>query len=200
MAYGNNESRSRVTGSSSMATVRKLSELEGCVLGLVKAAGPCTPYAIRQTFLQSPSAYWSGSAGAIYPLVARLEKRGLIRSQAHREGRRRSRRYSITGAGMRALFKWLGPPFPDWVVGIPADPLRTRLGFFEALPHKQQIEFLKHAEEQVRAQISEVEEDCAQRRANDDVYQYLVARGALRALVARLEWIREIASELDGAL
>jgi hypothetical protein len=36
---------------------RSLSELEGCVLGLVWAKGPCTPYTVRKVFQASRSAY-----------------------------------------------------------------------------------------------------------------------------------------------
>jgi DNA-binding PadR family transcriptional regulator len=56
-----------------------LTELEGSVLGMIGVKGPCTPYALRREFLDSPSQYWSASSGAVYPLVLRLEERGLIR-------------------------------------------------------------------------------------------------------------------------
>jgi DNA-binding PadR family transcriptional regulator len=59
-----------------------LSEMEGCVLALIWSGGPLMPYAIRQVFRKSPSPQWSGSAGSIYPLVDRLERRALIRSAA----------------------------------------------------------------------------------------------------------------------
>jgi hypothetical protein len=47
----------------------KLSEIEGCVLGLLAVDGPATPYAIRKVFLESPNPQWSGNAGTIYPLA-----------------------------------------------------------------------------------------------------------------------------------
>ncbi len=55
---------------------QRLSELEAVVLGLVWSDGPCTAYAVRRTVQASLSAQWSGSAGAVYPAVARLEQRG----------------------------------------------------------------------------------------------------------------------------
>ena len=90
-----------------MATSRALTELEGTVLGLVWARQPCTPYRVRREFTDSPSPYWSGSAGAIYPLMARLESAGLLRSAPHATGERGSRRYRLT-PGWTARARALG--------------------------------------------------------------------------------------------
>jgi DNA-binding PadR family transcriptional regulator len=43
------------------------------------------------------------SAGTLYPLLHRIEKRGLLRSEAKRAGSRSRRVYRITPAGRRAL-------------------------------------------------------------------------------------------------
>src|SRR6476659_7226575 len=56
-----------------------LTELEQCVLGVIWRDGPMTAYEIAALFTKSLSPYWSGSAGAIYPVVQRLRKRGLVR-------------------------------------------------------------------------------------------------------------------------
>ena len=113
---------------------RPLTELEGSVLGLVWARQPCTPYRVRREFTDSPSPHWSGSAGAIYPLMERLETAGLLRSVAHTTGARGSRLYRITPAGRRALERWVGPPVPDEVAGVPPDPIRMRIASMEVLP------------------------------------------------------------------
>jgi DNA-binding PadR family transcriptional regulator len=176
-----------------MAT-RKLTELEGCVLGLVWAKKNCTAYAIRKEFLDSPSPHWSGSAGSIYPLLERLEKWKLIRATAHADGRRNSKRYDLTPAGRRRLCAWMGPPLSNETVGVPADPLRTRMGFLGALPKAQQEVFLAEAEQGLHEQIRLVEEDCARHLPKDRV-NYLIGRGALAALKARLEWIQVLTGE-----
>jgi DNA-binding PadR family transcriptional regulator len=178
-----------------MPATRKLTELEGCVLGLIWAKAPCTAYTLRKEFLDSPSPHWSGSAGAIYPLVARLQKWRLIRSAPHAAGRRHSKRYGLTPAGMHRLYAWMGPPLSDETVGVPADPLRTRLGFLRALATAQQAVFLAEAERGIGGQIRRVEEDYAQRAAAGDAIGRLTARGALLALQARLAWIREVSRE-----
>ncbi|HZN05057.1 MAG TPA: helix-turn-helix transcriptional regulator, partial [Candidatus Polarisedimenticolia bacterium] len=92
---------------------RPLTELEGCVLGVLSTLGPCTAYVVRCHFLESPSPYWSGSAGSIYPLLKRLRGLGLVQERPREEGRRRSILLSLTAAGRTALAGWLLPPLPE---------------------------------------------------------------------------------------
>ena len=66
-------------------------ELEAAVLGVIWQQGPCTAYAIRREFQTSDSPRWSGSAGATYPLLRRLEKLELIKSTENRRGKRKQR-------------------------------------------------------------------------------------------------------------
>jgi DNA-binding PadR family transcriptional regulator len=167
-----------------------LTELEGCVLGIVWSRGPCTAYVARREFLDSPSPYWSGSAGAVYPLLARLEDRGLVRAQARRTGGRVSRHFVVTPRGRLMLERWLGPPLPDWILGVPMDPLRTRMSFLGALPPRRRALFLAEAERQVRRHLAAAREEQVRTRAGSDVFASLVSRGAVASLEARLAWLR----------
>jgi len=175
----------------------RLSELEGCVLGLVHQKGPVTAYAIRRTFLDSPSPHWSGSAGAIYPLIRRLTRSRLVRSASKAMGARRSRLYSITPEGRRALRRWLGPPVPSWVAAVPADALRTRVGFMAALPPAARRIFVDEARAMVAEHIRIVEEDCRRTRASGDLASWFVARGALGMLRSRADWLAEVSRALE---
>lgn len=174
------------------------SEMEGAVLGLIAQEGPCTAYAVRARFLASPSPQWSGSAGAIYPLVARLERRGLLSSRAQRTTRRRARLHSLTPAGRRLLRAWLAPPLPAWVAGVPPDPLRTRLGFFAFLSPGERRTFVREAYQRVEVQIRAVRQDLEEARQAGDPWRRLVARGALASLRARRAWLREAARAVGG--
>src|SRR5258708_30865053 len=113
---------------------RKLSEMEACVMALIWSNGSSPPYALREVFLKSPSPQWSGSAGAIYPLVKRLERGKLIRSSAHSIGRREGKLFALTAAGSRAVEKWLEPSVPDLVTGVPPAPLPTPILLLRLLP------------------------------------------------------------------
>jgi DNA-binding PadR family transcriptional regulator len=179
-----------------MSATRDLTELEGCVLGLFWQLGPCTAYAIRKEFLASPSPYWSGSAGAIYPLIERLDRQRLIRSTNEAAGRRKSRHYSLTLTGRKALRRWLGPPLADATLGIPPDPLRSRMRFLGALPKARKISLLREVEARLSGHLRQVEEDCDRYRRAGEPHACLMARGAVRMLQARLEWVREVIEEL----
>ena len=177
----------------------QLSEIEGCVLGLLSVDGPATPYSIRKTFLQSPNPQWSGSAGTIYPLIERLLRRTLIRSKLCLTGKRRGQRISVTASGLRALEQWLSVPIPDWVAGVPPDPLRTRVRFLSALSDTQQRVFLQNAHQRTQAHRLMVEADCERKRGKGGL-QYLMARGALLSMQSRSAFLQEVADALGFRL
>jgi DNA-binding PadR family transcriptional regulator len=176
---------------------RNLSELEVVILGLIGADGPCTAYAIRQTLKESLSPQWSGSAGAVYPAVTRLEERGLIRSREQVTGRRRSLALGLTQKGKRTLAGWLGSPVDSMILGVPADPLRTRLRFLKLLPLEAQIGFLNEAIEFIKFDQTRIQKDIRERTKSGDPYQVAMARGALHASRARQRMITELLTALS---
>lgn len=125
-----------------------LTELEGAVLASIARAGPCTPYVVKEAFRSSPSEFWSGSAGAIYPVVERLAQRGLIGGERDRGDRRGRRNYSITEEGRRALRLWLTDV--DRAATFGFDPLRTRLFFSDLLPAASLKSFVAAAERRLK--------------------------------------------------
>jgi DNA-binding PadR family transcriptional regulator len=175
-----------------MKAKRELTELEGCVLGEIWDKGPCTPYAIRQEFLRSLNPYWSGSAGAIYPLVRRLEQHGLVRSTDHTAGRKQSKRYVLTAAGKRELRRWLGPPLTEGTVGVPMDPLRNRLLYLQSLPADQQASFLKSAEEGLRLCLEQLKGVGVERAHQESSAHMLVLEGAIAMMQSRIEWLHAV--------
>jgi DNA-binding PadR family transcriptional regulator len=177
----------------------KLSEIEACVLALISVDGPATPYAIRRVFLDSPNPQWSGSAGTIYPLIERLLRRKLIRSRVCLTGKRRGYQISLTSAGSRALKLWFSLPIPDWVAGVPPDPLRTRVRFLGAISTKQRQAFLENAHQRTQAHLRAVEADCKRHRAKGG-FRYLMARGALLSMQSRCMFLQEVAEVLDVRL
>jgi len=174
----------------------RLSELEGATLGEIWTRGPCTAYAARQAFKQSPSPFWSGSAGAIYPLIGRLEKRGLLSSRRQEGDARGGRLYALTARGVEALREWLAPPLPGWAAGVPVDPLRTRLLFLGALDAPARAAFVAEARAALEIHIAAVRNDCRAAKAERGLFHYLGARGALAMLLARRRWLREVSKAL----
>jgi len=173
-----------------MPRSRPLTELEGTVMSVLKAHQPCTPYQVRRAFLDSPSPHWSGSAGAIYPLVVRLEQARLVRSEPHATGSRRSRLYRMTKAGLRALDRWMGPPIVDEVVGVPPDPLRARMAVLALYPPAHQRKYLREIERRLVEMIARARD--ADSALTGDRYSERMSRGATAMQETRLEWIRAL--------
>ena len=173
-----------------------LTELEGCTLGLIWAIGSCTAYAVRAEFLHSPSVHWSGSAGAIYPLIRRLRARGLVAARAARQGARRATEYSLTAKGESALKSWISGTLEPWVVAIPMDPLRVRLRFAGILSASDRRRLVSAAADAVRPQVDDAHAFIERHR--DDPAAYWLGRGALHAARARLAWLEEMLANLDS--
>ncbi len=132
-----------------------LTNLEGAAMAEIASRGAATSYAIAQVFARSPSEYWSGSAGAVYPLIKRLAVRGLLEPSAAAAGKRQRLDYQITGAGRAALEEWLLDA--QSAAGMGFDPLRTRLGHLHLVSPEQRREFL--------GQVRTISEEFARRPA-----------------------------------
>ncbi|MEO1135227.1 MAG: PadR family transcriptional regulator [Pseudomonadota bacterium] len=127
---------------------KPLTELEGTALAIMSREGPCTPYLIKEAFRNSPSEYWSGSAGAVYPMMKRLEARKLIASRADETDGRARREFSLTAAGKTAMKAWLLNA--DRAAGFGFDPLRTRLFFIELMTAEERRTFLGKTREKMQ--------------------------------------------------
>ncbi|MFZ1990390.1 MAG: PadR family transcriptional regulator [Alphaproteobacteria bacterium] len=108
-----------------------LTELEGAILGLLRRAPGLTAYRIRQLFLASKSAEWSGSAGAVYPAIRRLEAAKLARATKTGDARG-SLTYELTPKGTGVLESWMGDTARAISPGM--DPFRTRSALWKTLP------------------------------------------------------------------
>jgi DNA-binding PadR family transcriptional regulator len=172
--------------------MREATELESTVLGVVWLRGPCTAYVVRREFLESGSAHWSGSAGAIYPLLARLETHGLIKAKESEWGRGSKKEFSITRRGLSALRRWIGPPLPQWTAAPTFDPVRTRLSFLGALTPEQRRDFVATAQENLDRELSRIRETVAAFNIAQDPYEYLSTLGTMHELEGRRRWLEDV--------
>ena len=166
-----------------------MTELEGSVLGVVWLRGPCTAYVVRLEFLRSASSHWSGSAGAIYPLLRRLHQQKLLRSRRHTWGNGKKELYEITRKGIAALHAWMGPPLEAWTAKTTFDPVRTRFSFFGALSPAKRRRFLSEARANVAAELKEVERALASIDRKTERYDYLEILAVVYELRAREQWL-----------
>jgi len=177
--------------------MKRLSDLEMAILGIVWKRAPCTSYVVAKEFFTSPSSHWRGSVGAVYPAIARLQRLGLLKQhQATRRGRPCSLS-ELTPKGLAKLRKWLLPPLPSSAAAITYDPIRTRAYFLAALTKEQQQEFLGEAERQMIAQVPVLEAEVARYQDSGDWLSEQAQRGALHVMAGRLAWIREFRAAVD---
>src|SRR5262249_51370324 len=146
---------------------------EGSVLGMIGVKGPCTPYAVRREFMDSPSQYWSASSGAVYPLVLRLQRRGLIRVKGMTRDHRRGNMYELTAAGSQALLYWLGGLDAPASISVPPDPIRNRIAFFALLDPPRQEAILASAVKAMKAYLGQVRAYTKRERAQQHTYECL---------------------------
>jgi DNA-binding PadR family transcriptional regulator len=85
------------------------STLAFALLGLLWQQ-PQSGYDLRKFFATTPMISFSDSPGAIYPALARLERRGLIRGVADTRDARGRKLFHVTARGRAAFQKWQRQP------------------------------------------------------------------------------------------
>jgi DNA-binding PadR family transcriptional regulator len=171
---------------------RSCSELEGFTLGLVWQAGPCSAYDIRRYLAQSPSTQWSASAGAIYPVLRRLQKRGWVSARAERNHARRRRVYEISPLGLRVLRAWVGPPFTPEAITVSYDPLRSRARFLGCLNRPSRTRWVAAA----RTSLTTVERNVQKWQelfgSSAGAFTQWITRSGELDCAARRQWLGEL--------
>jgi DNA-binding PadR family transcriptional regulator len=114
------------------------SDLGLAILGLLSIS-PMSGYSLRKIFLTTALKAFSGSPGAIYPALRRLEEEGFVAGTVERKDTLRPRKvFGLTPRGRAALLDALtGPVERDDVIrGM--DRLLLRFGFMSGLVGKDQ--------------------------------------------------------------
>ena len=111
-----------------------LKDMEAYILGVIGQSQPCTPYRAMKFFLESPSVYYSGSAGAIYPAIKRMEERGLLKSVPSGSEGKQSKLYSLTPKGKKMFTHWFENP--ELIADGGFDPLRGRVSLIAVFEEK----------------------------------------------------------------
>ena len=173
----------------------RLSHLAYIALGVVSEEQPCTAYAVMREFQVSASTYFSGSAGAIYPLLKRLDAAGLVKARKSKAGSRTRRHYTLTEAGKKALKGWLCAPIPGEDVDFTVDLLRTRVLFFDALGKRDKQKFVANARELLTERIEKRKARLSALRGSANRYDRLAGKSVVIADEGRLKWLKLLEKE-----
>jgi PadR family transcriptional regulator, regulatory protein AphA len=89
----------------------RLTGFEQVLLGMISLQ-PSTGYDLKRRFATTSLGVYQPSSGALYPALERLDRRGLLASQAlpQAEHGRPRRRYRLTEEGRQAHLGWLREP------------------------------------------------------------------------------------------
>jgi DNA-binding PadR family transcriptional regulator len=169
----------------------EMTELEGTVLCLLALRPNSTAYEIRREFQKSGTAHWRASAGAIYPLLQRLGRKGLVSATAADDDRRGTRHLALTQAGLAAAHGWVVDDRAGLATAAP-DPIRTRCHFLALLTGEQRGAMLE-------CWIGQTERELAALRERDpfeDRYEQWAVEGAIGQLEARRAWLEAVAARL----
>jgi DNA-binding PadR family transcriptional regulator len=129
-----------------------LSDLEGAIMSTLLRWPGETAYFVRQSFINSPSSFWSGSSGSIYPALRRLEGRKLLVAAQKRGGRKKSIGYKLTPAGEAACQVWIQDPARACDTGF--DPFRSRLASLEFVPEAERSDMLNAWRAEIEASFA----------------------------------------------
>ena len=169
--------------------MRELNELEGVAVGIIGENAPCTAYTVRMALKSSPSSHWRASAGAIYPLLERLETEGLIRSVIDENDGRGRKLLHVTRDGQAALSAWIKDiGRPDLISNV-FDPIRSRIFFLDTLPLAEQIRFASTTLTALEGVLAEARSFADVRPANINLSAHLGAVSGVISAQSRIDFM-----------
>ena len=140
--------------------------------------------------------------GVLYPLLAKMEKEGLVRGKVERGDKRPNRRvFHPTASGRRVFFEWLR--------GSALEEDLVTYDFFLGHPFLSKCVFFKHlTREEIRAKlIAQRESSLAKLEAFDRIRKGMVERGVDPFRIAildlgiaqhreKIRWLEKMTEEL----
>jgi DNA-binding PadR family transcriptional regulator len=182
-------------------TERSLTGFEQVLLGLL-VYEPRSGYDLKKLFTATPAAVYQPSAGALYPALRRLERRGLLYTQVTVSAGRRGRRiWHPTLAGRAMHLDWVRQPVrPESVAADLGLHLMRFVMMERQLPAEEVSAFLTGLIDALEAFVKGIEGYVAS--AGDSLpgrHPRLALLHGIEVHRASLNWARSALRELDGA-
>lgn len=163
---------------------RGLRDQEGTFLSLVLRLQPTTAYQVAKVYDESPVSNFKTYKGKIYPLIDRLEKRGLLSRHVVPGDGRGAEQLRCTEAGQVALRDWVQEIRPDHL--LLDDPMRTKVQLFDLLSREEQVRWVLDAKEQLHAKLADIQ---AYERMVEVPFKEFVHDNAVQSIRARMDWL-----------
>ena len=177
----------------------RLTEFEQVLLGMIFSR-PATGYDLKRRFATTALGVYQPSSGALYPALGRLERGGLLASEASPAAGGRPRRlYRLTEAGRQAHLGWLREPVAAATV---AQDLGLHLLRFvmmaTALPADAVIGFLDGLRSALAGFVAGLERQL-DGAAHGSPYARLAVEHGLAVHRASLAWAEQAIAELAAS-
>jgi DNA-binding PadR family transcriptional regulator len=171
-----------------------LTDHEGTFLSLVLRIEPTTAYQVTKVYEDSPVSNFNTSKGKIYPLIRRLEERGLLRKRMVPGDRRGTEELFCTEEGKAAVTAWVSQIRDSHV--LLDDPLRTKVQSFDLLTKDQQVAWIMEAKQRLLDKLAELD---SYRKEVDVPYKDFLHDNAVQSTRARMDWLdRMLLSVMNG--
>ena len=177
-----------------MPSRQQLAEFDYVLLGAVYR-GYATGYSIRNLILKTKGSRWSGSTGAVYPALRRLEASGYLRADSAGNSSRARTSYSLTPKGSAALRGWMTAPVSEEDLGMLSDPLRSRCLNLRLLKPRERLAAVRQWIEQNEAYIAYFTQRLSQLPGKDRFVD-LGFLNLAHLLEGRRKWLRLLADEV----
>jgi len=172
---------------------RTLTDHEGTFLSLVLRLQPVTAYQVTKIYEMSPVSNFNTSKGKIYPLIARLEKDGLLEKRAVSGDKRGTEELLCTKAGRRAVKQWVQEIRPTHL--LLDDPMRTKVQSFALLSDQERLDWIVAAKAQLHDKLETLE---AYGKEVDVPFKQFVHDNAVSSIRARMDWLDRMLFGLVG--
>lgn len=151
--------------------------------------------------------FWGARHSQIYPELAKLEERGLVRHEpVEQEGKPDKKVYSITGSGLDALAEWAGAPAEP---GPTRDETTLKAYSLWAVDSAHAAALYRDEESRHREQLAEYERirdwmqeewaEALQDPRTPEFASYATLRRGLGYEREYAEWCRWVAERLEAA-
>ena len=176
----------------------RLTGFEHVLLGMIFIQ-PSTGYDLKRRFATTPIGVYQPSSGALYPALDRLERRGLLRSEAPppTEGGRPRRLYHLTEDGRQAHLGWVREPVgPDTVSQDLGMHLLRFVMMGHALSEQAVLEFLASLRAALAGFVASLEQSARATDAGGNPYVGLAVEHGLAVHRASLAWAEQAIATL----
>jgi DNA-binding PadR family transcriptional regulator len=176
----------------------RLTGFEQALLGMISLQ-PSTGYDLKRRFATTSLGVYQPSSGALYPALERLERRGLLASEALPQaarGRPR-RRYRLTDDGRQAHLDWLRQPVaPDTVAQDLGLHLLRFVMMPQLLPAEAVVGFLTSLRAALEGLVGALEQQADALDAAANPYPALAVGHGLAVHRASLAWAEQAIARL----